>query len=193
MSARVKVLAWYTAIWMLFLSILCVFWYDLNGPFNLSGLMLSGVCLIAGALLSFFWLLAIREERTWLSQAIALSLIGFLVCAFLTSAEKVGRYAKFYLNKRSYESRVAEIIQFGQSKSGSDTSDQTKDYYIDSGPPVRVAFVWGGVFKWYGVVYDPTGKVLEATKPEVSWSSWSDPSLTSIKSYSAAIWLALSI
>jgi hypothetical protein len=36
-----------------------------------------------------------------------------------------------------------------------------EDCEVDQGPPVRVAFVWGGILdNWQGIVYDPTGVVL---------------------------------
>jgi hypothetical protein len=77
---------------------------------------------------------------------------------------------------------VGEIIQLGQSKSASDACNHSFDYCIDQGPPVRIAFVWGGhLDNWYGVVYDPTGKVLEATKSGISWLSWNDHSFTNVK------------
>jgi hypothetical protein len=183
MIARVKALSWFTATWVMSVITLCVFWYDFNG---FSGamlrVMLKGLCLIAGMLLAAFWLIAIRKERIWLSPIIAISLIGFLVCAYLTTAERVGRYSKFYLYKRNYETSVGEIIQFRQSKSTSDACNHSFDYCIDPGPPVRVAYVWGGhLDNWYGVVYDPTGEVLESTKSGISWSSRNDPSSKNFK------------
>lgn len=54
-----------------------------------------------------------------------------------------------------------------------------KGCYVDAGPPIRVAFVWDGIIdNWYGPVYDPSGKVLEANKLK---SNWEDPSLADIK------------
>jgi hypothetical protein len=162
---------------------LCVFWYPFNGFSGLAlRFMLKGLCLIAGALLAAFWLIAIRKERIWLSPVIAISFIGFLVCAYLKTAERVGRYSKFYLHKRNYEIRVGEIVHLGQSKATSDACNHSFDYCIDPGPPVRVAYVWGGhLDNWHGVVYDPTGEVLEATKSGIGLSSRNDPSPINVK------------
>ena len=48
-------------------------------------------------------------------------------------------------------------------------------YEVDPGPPIRIAFPQpGGILdNWEAVIYDPTGKVLqaqglEATPPEIS-------------------------
>ena len=74
---------------------------------------------------------------------------------------------------------MAEIIQLSGNKSVSEINDQLKDCYVDPGPPIRVAFVWDGIIdNWYGPVYDPSGKVLEANKFK---SNWDDPSLADIK------------
>lgn len=185
MTARVKVLAWCTAVCVLSVITLCVFWYDLNGP---SGLILRvvvrGLCLITGMLLAAFWLITILKERIWRSPAIAILLIVFTVSACLISAERIGRHTRFYLHKRSYETRVAEIIQLGQSKSASGACNHSEDYCIDLGPPIRLAFVWGGLLdNWYGIVYDPTGKVLEATRSEISRFGRNDPSRASVKNF----------
>jgi energy-coupling factor transporter transmembrane protein EcfT len=179
MTERVKLLIWSTAIWAVFIATLIVCWYDFNNPLDFSGPMLIALCLIAGALLSVFWLITAWKDRVWRAPAVALLLMGVLTYGFLTESERLGLYAKFYLNKWSYESKVAEIIQLSGNKSVSEINDQLKACYVDPGPPIRVAFVWDGIIdNWYGPVYDPSGKVLEANKFK---SNWDDPSLAGIK------------
>ena len=49
------------------------------------------------------------------------------------------------------------------------------EYFVDPGPPVRVAFVLApGRFidNWCGVVYDPSGEVMQANQFDGSWNSW---------------------
>ena len=63
--------------------------------------------------------------------------------------------------ERWYESQV-QLVQSGgvpgEQKLGCGLRTE-----VDPGPPVRLAFSWGGgiLDNWYGIVFDPTGNVLK--------------------------------
>ena len=57
------------------------------------------------------------------------------------------------------------------------------DCHIEPGPPLRVVFVQpGGVLdNWVGIVYDPTGIVINARQFKDDWSNWNDPALKEVR------------
>ena len=64
-----------------------------------------------------------------------------------------------------YEALVAEVRRTGAPSPQTWTTRGGIQFQVDSGPPVRVAFLQpGGILdNWEGVVYDPTGRVTTAT------------------------------
>jgi hypothetical protein len=80
---------------------------------------------------------------------------------------------RFESARPTYERIVADLpdhVTDVQRLTGS-----TGEYFIDPGPPVRVAFVLPpGRFidNWCGVVYDPTGAVMQSNQFDGNWSDW---------------------
>ena len=103
--------------------------------------------------------------------------VAVAIVAWLTPAGKsFGAHCKFWREKSSYESIVAQIA------SGADESAFGYPITIDPGPPRRVAFSWGGILdKWHGIVYDPTGEVIKANILNTeTWSNRDDPDYASV-------------
>lgn len=74
---------------------------------------------------------------------------------------QVGVWIAFLSERRTYDAVVAEV-QAGRIRQHRGDYDGVS-FQSDPGPPVRLAFNWGGVIdNWNGVVWDPTGVVASA-------------------------------
>ena len=76
---------------------------------------------------------------------------------------------RYWLHHDDYSRIVDSVITARASKTDSLVEPNREErYYVDAGPPVRLAFIQPGGFldNWEGVVYDPTG-VVEAAR---GWS-----------------------
>jgi hypothetical protein len=88
---------------------------------------------------------------------------------------------RFASARATYDRIVAELPE-GET-SVQRLTGPTGEYFIDPGPPVRVAFVLPPgrfVDNWCGVVYDPTGDVMQANRFDGDWASWEDKVPTEI-------------
>jgi len=75
----------------------------------------------------------------------------------LTILTKLWRVEKEYLE-------VISVIQNNPTANPPGCSDRVE---VEPGPPLRVAFSWGGLLdNWTGIVHDPGGEVLAANNPE---------------------------
>jgi hypothetical protein len=77
--------------------------------------------------------------------------------------------ARFFLHRDHYTRIVdSELALIGSKPGLSGQTRRAQGYYVDAGPPVRLAFIQpGGIIdNWEGIIYDPTG-LLEAAK---GWS-----------------------
>jgi len=87
------------------------------------------------------------------------SIIVFSLLAvsyFTPYGSEMSMYLKLYQSEGEYINIVNNVI--GGQEGACDWS-----CVIDYGPPVRVAFSWGGFNdNWSGICYDPTGIVLQA-------------------------------
>ncbi len=162
-----------TTVWTVLLILLAVFWVDVDTPlFPLSGI-LTIVLFVMGTIIISVWVLSIRTETSsnYTIQGVAIAFIIVFACGFSILPVEYCWKAKFYLYKFSYEARIAEVYKMSpqqlQSLDDGTKSDIIyKNCSLDLGPPLRVAFVWGGFLdNWDGVIYDPSDTVqLEKTK-----------------------------
>jgi hypothetical protein len=92
----------------------------------------------------------------------------------------IGTYARFFRLQSEYE---AVVQRMDPTKPATlERQDSDPSFEIDEGPPLRVAFSWGGIIdNWYGIVYDPTGEVMRANEFKSDWSNWGDPKLKQVK------------
>lgn len=71
-----------------------------------------------------------------------------------------GRFSGTYVNLIVNYSYYEEIVE---KASSNPNGDKNGHYFVDKGPPVRVAFSQGGFLdNWSGIVYDPSGEVMQA-------------------------------
>ena len=73
--------------------------------------------------------------------------------------------ARYWLHHAEYSRIVDSVLAYRAAKVDSLIEfNRVKRYYVDPGPPVRLAFIQPGGFldNWEGVVYDPTGEVQAA-------------------------------
>lgn len=141
------------ALWMLYLPI---HWF-----FPVGG----GVLGIIG-----IWLLI--RKRDWRA------LVPVVWCAvgltlFFTSGFRHGRRILFEIRQDHFEEMLAEAKRTG-------TGPATEGD-LDPGPPERWAFMWqrGVTDNWVGVVYDPTGDVMQVNRAD-GWDELRDPALSKI-------------
>jgi hypothetical protein len=90
--------------------------------------------------------------------------IGILTMALalpaLWAGDRAGNLSQLAVNYTQYEVIIAQAKQ-----SGGDSKREKHSiaHYIDLGPPVRVAFNRQGFLdNWSGIIYDPTGIVMQA-------------------------------
>jgi hypothetical protein len=90
--------------------------------------------------------------------------IGILTIALalpaLWAGDRAGNLSQLAVNYTQYEVIIAQAKQ-----SGGDSKREKHSiaHYIDLGPPVRVAFNQQGFLdNWSGIIYDPTGIVMQA-------------------------------
>lgn len=70
---------------------------------------------------------------------------------------KVGDVTYLMANRARFEAIIA------RARAGTATEEDSRRYTVDQGPPVRVAFDPDGIIdNWSGVIYDPTGVVMQA-------------------------------
>jgi hypothetical protein len=87
------------------------------------------------------------------------------------------------------ESRLARFgiivaeLQRRESPVSGVVEEKRARYIVEPGPVLRVAFILpGGILdNWRGLIYDPSGQVLEAQRFRKDWSNWDDPELAAIK------------
>ena len=103
---------------------------------------------------------------------VAVAIVGW----FTPVGKTFGAHCKFWREKTHYQSVVAKVV------ASEDNPEFNHPIIVDSGPPLRVAFSWGGILdNWRGIVYDPTGEVMKANILDVNtWSNRNDPDYASV-------------
>jgi hypothetical protein len=171
-------LALVSAFWLLVVLVWALFEKDLwEEPWEFIfipvrwGLYGSGVIL---ALVALRQVMPDGENRLSAAAALLLSAAGLVLlfagCRFLSQD------VRFLISKAHYERRLEEILT-GKVTRCADVAG------IEFGPPDRVAFYWkrGVTDNWVGLVYDPSGEVLQAREFRRDWSNWSDPKLEKVR------------
>lgn len=112
-----------------------------------------GVLLFFGALLRF-----LRRDRRGI-EGLVLFLVGGIVLAIASpQLKRAGDWLWFVTHRATYDAVVADL------RAGREPP-AAMNVHTDAGPPLRVAFVWGGVGdRWRGVVWDPT-RIFASAEP----------------------------
>lgn len=118
---------------------------------------------VAGLLLIGYIRSAIkdRSKKGWMKAASIPPLIVLLILIDPLVVRLV-IYAQFAVMVPAY-SRIVEAASRLPSKAFTEVGDEVM-YYVDAGPPVRIAFPKQGIIdNWAGIVYDPSDVVAQAT------------------------------
>jgi hypothetical protein len=124
--------------------------------------------IIGLAVISIFQLIiAIRRKRH--------PRLGILLAALIVSGslsygtdllKDLGLQLRFYRLKQEYSEIVAMLQSGSISQKG---THHGIPYQSENEPEFRVSFSWGGIIdNWYGVIYDPSGKIMRCNESEPS-------------------------
>jgi hypothetical protein len=130
--------------------------------------LLGGALLLACIPLAVTTAIAGIKGKPRLLLAVAVLVVAVAIVGWLTPVGATfGARCKLWREKPYYQSVVAKVA------AGADDSAFDYPITVDPGPPPRVAFSWGGILdNWHGVVYDPTGGVMEANiLDRTTWSN----------------------
>ena len=131
----------------------------------------------AGAILGLLLLLdspiRYKPSRSW--AVIVAAMVLFIPNAWWLGGRAVG-WAYFLQHRAAYDRVVAAEI----AKPSGGRPTTRSDHIVDEGPPIRVAFPWpGGIFdNWCGVVYDPTGVVMNVNGTQLGTDEWRSSPIT---------------
>jgi hypothetical protein len=157
----------FTSLWLLATLVRFALFFELRQAVGVfldwaPGLLLLGT----GALLAVAWLVRAvgRRPRRPLSLAPAVGLAWVMVLLWgLHLGPRIGAAARLWRFEEEYLEAIA-VIRDDPATEPPECRDPIE---VEPGPPLRVAFSWGGVLDhWSGVVHDPTGRVLAASAPD---------------------------
>ncbi len=131
--------------------------FDFVSPLLLGILWLFGVVLALGLLVSLF------DSERRIRRLICLLLVAASFPTFYFYGYDISFYSYFYWHKSQYEAVIAQV------NSSTDCQSLLLDKFrtrVDCNSPRRVAIPMpGGIIdNWVGIVYDPTGLVMQANK-----------------------------
>lgn len=140
--------------------------FDFVSPLLLGVLWLFGAALALGLLVSLF------DSSGRIRRLICLLLIVTSFPTFYFYGYDISLYSYFYWHKSEYEAVIAQVN--ASSTCQPLLSDKFKTT-VDCASPRRVAFPMpGGIIdNWVGIVYDPTGLVMQAN--QVPMADLKDP------------------
>ena len=127
----------------------------------------DALILSLAAISIFQLIIAIRKKRHPRSGILLAALIVSGSVSYGTDILKdLGLQLRFYRFQKEYSEIVAEL----QSGSIAQTGEHLGiAYRSENEPDFRVAFSWAGIIdNWYGVIYDPSGKIMRCNESEPS-------------------------
>lgn len=141
---------------------------------------------IAGLALLVFLLWRSRKMGRWrgaLIGAAALALAWALLVFAGGEVGWAGTKCRFSQLKPDYLERITELRDDPGVHGDGWHSAEFGYYLVSARPSLRVAFPWpgGAIDNWSGVIYDPTGFVMESNRFRGDFSNWFDPDLADVK------------
>lgn len=164
-----------SAGWLLLTLAYFAFYYD--DLLSIFTRLLGGALLLACIPLAITAAMVGVKGKPKMLLAVAGLVVAVAIVGWLTPVGKTfGAHCKLWREKERYQSVVARIA------AGADDSNLGYPVTVDSGPPLRIAFSWGGILdNWRGVVYDPSGEVMKANILDMTtWSNRDDPGYASV-------------
>ena len=156
-----------TILWLL--AALCRFalFFEIRQAIGVFLDWAPGLLLLAtGATLVVAWLVQaiVRRPRRPLFLLPAVALAGVMVLLWgLRLGPRIGVAARLWRLEKEY----LEVIAVVRNNPAADPPDCRDPVKVEPGPPLRVAFSWGGLLdNWTGIVHDPGGGVLAANDTE---------------------------
>ena len=113
-----------------------------------------------------------RRSAVLLAFGVAIGWILFIPTTWVGNS--LTTRIRFALQRSTYDAVVSREAS-ADAKEGSHQVGDLR-YIVESGPPLRIAFVWpGGIIdNWCGAVYDPTGAVMRSSEFNGDWDTWSE-------------------
>jgi hypothetical protein len=140
--------------------------------FLLGAPLIAGALVIGGLIFSVRGIRLARElssasSRPLFALAAPLMIVAAVVLAWPTLATGAlfGSWTRLMINRGHYETIIANVRKGHRSPSATSAFEEDRgvEYYVDPGPPVRVAFNPEGFLdNWSGIIFDPSGIVMRA-------------------------------
>jgi len=164
--------------WLALTCVRFLFYHEINDRLWIGSFLLDGVLFGLALIVVIKGILAAGQARRRMGNLAIVGIIAGMTA--LLWATPTGRLTATYFRLWHRESAYQAIVdQLSSDPSG----EVPRDTRVDPGPPLRVAFSWGGVIdNWHGIVHDPSGEVLKASRFKADWSNWGDPELRDVKS-----------
>lgn len=87
--------------------------------------------------------------------------VALLAWPLIGASNYLGTMSRLFVNHKHYQEIVAKVENNPQPYWYEDDGGVT--FSVDLGPPIRVAFNPAGILdNWSGIIYDPTGDVMQA-------------------------------
>lgn len=164
--------------WMLATVAHFAFYHD--EPLGIFTPLLGGVLALAAVGLCASAVVAGLKGRSAKPLAIAVLVAAVAATGWRTPVGTTfGARCKLWRGKARYEAVVAEVA------AGADAAAFDLPVIVDPGPPIRVAFSWGGILdNWRGLIHDPTGEVMKANLLDrKNWSNRDDPEYAAVSGF----------
>ena len=129
-------------------------WFDLELPI---GILWSAISLLLAVVIIITE--GIQYFRTKKKKPIGIIVIStaYVLSAITPIGPEIGAYFKFKRHFHEYNEIVQSVIK------GEGNLCNWPECKVDNGPPIRVAFSWGGLIdNWSGICYDPSGEISHA-------------------------------
>lgn len=152
-----------TLIWLLLFILAGVSGVYLNQPFDFVSPFVVGALWLWGALLVLGLVASLFEPDGRTRRITCLLLTLIVLPVFYVYGDEISFYSYFYWHKSQYEEVIARV---NSSTECPPQKPENQKWTVDCGSPRRVAFSMpGGIIdNWIGIVYDPTGLVMQANQ-----------------------------
>ena len=157
----------WVGLWTVAIVVSCICYYDLqNGLGVLVGIFVLATLLLPAIILVVCFLVALFKETPKLPSVFGMVWVITLSALFVSGVGiQWGSIVRFYLEKWNYESTVAKILSARTAEERKNIcAGKCKVAVGENSKPEKIIFPWTRVdvlVGWYGIVYDPTGKIIE--------------------------------
>lgn len=155
-----------TSLWLLAVLVRFALFFEIRQAVGVFLDWLPGLFLLGtGAALAVAWLLrgVVRRPRRPWSLVPSTGLVALMILLWgMHLGPLIGVATKLWRSEKEYL-EVIGVIRNNPETEPPECRDPVK---VEPGPPLRVAFTWGGLLdNWTGIVHDPGGGVLAANEP----------------------------